>query len=444
MHRFSYLHALFVALLFLVAAPAVAQTDSDAGDETFTPIDEIEIPVGGGLIETPIAVPNTYNLGETDPDGVGQRIASIIRTCLEISGYFEVYGPDRYFFDPDEEGMTPSTINFENWFNIGAQALVKTSFRVASNQVALDFRLYSVDTGQQIDIGYVPVTVPLNDVDAEVYRFVNLIIEHYTGFPGIFGTQIAFVGRDSNGLKQIYTTTVDGTRMGQVTDVGPINLLPAWGPGGVMYTTYRSGDPDLYVGNTPLSQRPGLDSGAAMSPSGGEIALTLSMNGHADIYIVDTNGDILRRCTDHPAEDLSPTWSPDGSQIAFVSDRSGGPQIFVMNADCSGQRRLTFAGNYNTTPDWSPNGDVIAFTGRDSRNRFDIFTVDPATSFIRRLTQDQGNNEEPSFSPDGRYLVFQSTRGGGGSRLWVMTADGQSQTCITPNSTGLEQPAWAR
>lgn len=438
------LHALLVLLLALfVSLGASAQTDA-AATATNGGIDEIDVRPGGGYTLVNIAVPDTYNLGTVDPESLENQIAVTIRTCLEISGYFNVFGPDRYFFDPDAEGMTASTINFANWFNVGSQALVKTSFRIATNQASLDFRLYNVDTGEQIDIGYGPVTVAVDDVMPEVYRFVNQIILYYTGFPGIFGTQIAFVSRGENGLKQIYTTTVDGLQMGSVTSNNDINVLPSWGSGGVLYTSYMSGDPDLYMGSTAISSRPGLDSGGVMSPDGGEIALTLTMDGNAEIYILDTGGNILRRCTENVAEDLSPAWSPDGSQIAFVSTRSGGAHIFVMNRDCSGQRRVTFAGTYNQTPDWSPLGDVIAFTARDSRNRFDIFTVEPETGYIRRLTQDQGNNEEPSFSPDGRYLVFQSNRGGGGSRLYVMTADGERQTCITPNGSGYEQPAWQR
>ena len=124
-----------------------------------------------------------------------------------------------------------------------------------------------------------------------------------------------------------------------------------------------------------------------------------------------------------------------------MSDRSGTPQIYVMPATGGGARRLTFQGTYNTTPDWSPSAGKIAFTARDERYSFDIFTVDVGSGEITRLTQDQGNNEEPSWSPDGRYIVFTSTRGGA-QRVWVMTADGAHQTCITPKGGGYSTPAW--
>lgn len=449
--RFHLRAALSVASLLValvVTATASAQTAPPAGGDTVSSptqdLIDIPVPIGGGLIRTPIAVPDTYNLGSDNPDGMQDRIAEMIRFCLEAAGYFEVYGPDRYFFDANEEGMTASTINFQNWFNVGAQGLVKTSFRVAGVQVGLDFRLYDVTTSQEIDIGYPPVTVPIDRVDEEVYRFVNLVIEYYTGQPGIFGSRIAFTAQSSDNNHQIYVTTLGSGEMGRVSRAGVLNISPSWGPGGqVMYTSYPHNNADLYLGSEPFSQRPGSNFATDTGPHG-EVAITSTMAGNSDIYILDSEGDLLRQCTSNGAEDLSPSWSPDGSQIAFVSDRSGGPQIFVMNADCSGQRRVTFAGNYNTEPDWSPLGDRIAFTGRDSRNRFDIFTVDPVTGSLERLTQDQGNNESPSWSPDGRYLVFASTRGGGGSRLYVMTADGESQILITPDGAGYETPAWER
>jgi TolB protein len=138
--------------------------------------------------------------------------------------------------------------------------------------------------------------------------------------------------------------------------------------------------------------------------------------------------------------------APSGNQIAYVSDQSGGPQIYVMNRDGTGQRRVTFAGNYNSNPDWSPDGTRIAFTGRDSRNRFDIFIVDVNSSLIERLTQDQGNNESPTWSPDGQYIIFQSSRGGDESntQLYIMTADGNFQTQLTREGSGYRTPVWRR
>ena len=446
----------FAALLWLaaiVAAPAPASAQPAEGgapaDGDVLGNSLIELPPitqgGGTRFVTPIAVPDTYDLGASDPDDLETWIAETIRRALTISGYFDIYGPDTYFFDPANEGMALSTINFQNWYNVGAQGLVKTAFNVAGNEVSLDLRLFDVDTQSEIDLGFSTSVVVRGDVRDRVYAFINAVIEHYSGSVGIFDTRIAYIGRDENNHKQVYVTTMDGSTVSAITDNGSINLLPAFGPGGeVMYTSFVDGNPDVFIGADnarTLSSRPGINSGAELSPAGGEIALTMSVHGNTEIYVVDLSGNILRRCTENNAEDVSPSWSPDGSQIAFVSDRSGGPQIYVMNSDCSGQQRVTFQGNYNTSPDWSPLGDRIAFTGRDREGRFDIFTVEPSSNYIDRVTQDQGDNREASWSPDGRYLVFTSTRGGGSS-LYVMTEDGQYQTEIL--SGGYETPAWER
>jgi TolB protein len=176
-----------------------------------------------------------------------------------------------------------------------------------------------------------------------------------------------------------------------------------------------------------LSNRPGLNNGGALSPDGTALAVTLSFDGNSEIYLLSpTDGSIMARLTNNRAEDLEPTWSPDSAQIAYVSDQSGGPQIYVMNRDGTGQHRVTFVGRYNAEPDWSPDGTQIAFTGRDTRNAFDIFVVDVASSNIQRVTQDQGNNQSASWSPDGRYLVFRAR-----------AMDESRTICIWPRRMGI-------
>lgn len=407
---------------------------------------EINVRVGARRVLVPLAVPDTQG-GVGDASKVAAQVQEILRRNLDLAGYFKVLPTDSFFFDPSAEGMSAADINFQNWFNVGAQGLIKSSVRMQGEQVQLDLRLYAVDKGQPVTLKYAAKPVVPSGVDAQVNDFVNAVIEHYTGQRGIFGSRIVYAQRDSNGLKQIYSMNMDGTNRVQITKNRAINMLPSASGGSVYYTSYQDNNPDLWVyrdgKHTKLSSRRGQNSGAAYCD--GKLAVTLSMGGeNADIYLIDPqDGKILRRLTDHWSIDTSPRWSPDCSQIAFVSGRSGGPQIYVMNADGSDQRRLTYQGSYNSNPSWSPKGDVIAFSARDQFNHFDVFTVDLQGN-IERLTQDQGNNEEPTFSPDGRYIIFTSDRGGRGKRLWLMTADGEIQKLLTGDGSGFTEPSWVR
>ncbi len=427
-------------IALLLCMPAFAQDGPPPSNKGI----DIEIRGGARRVLIPIAVPDTKEEGKTK--GVDKIVEDTLRTDFELSGFFKVLPADGFFFDPSKEGMSASQINFQNWFNVGAQALVKSEAKLSGDKVVLDLRLYLVDKGQPVKLKYKGKPTDRAGVKGQVHEFVNAVIDYYTGEPGIFGSRIAYVARKKRGFKQVYIMDMDGSGATRVSKHDAINILPSWVNGSVFYTSYAAGNPDLWKASggkaTKISSRRGQNTGAAYCK--GKLAVTLSMGGeNTDIYLIDPNtGKQVKRLTDHWSIDTSPTWSPDCSKIAFVSGRSGGPQIYLMNADGSNQRRLTFQGSYNTSPDWSPKGDWIVFTARDERNRFDIFIVNEQGT-IERLTQDQGNNQSPSFSPDGRYIAFQSDRGKKGDRVWIMTSDGEIQKPIT-KGTGYTSPAWEK
>ncbi|NQW64302.1 MAG: hypothetical protein HQ461_15870, partial [Deltaproteobacteria bacterium] len=155
--------AALVAMLLLAATPAAAQTTTpDRVPEGLTTI--VVRPSSYDAL-TKIAVPDTYNLGETDPRGHQASMANTIRTCLGIAGFFNVLSPDRYFFDSSREGITAPSTNFTNWYNVGAQFVVKAAFKVATNQVRVELKLFDVNTQKEVDIGYKGSTVGLDAVE---------------------------------------------------------------------------------------------------------------------------------------------------------------------------------------------------------------------------------------------------------------------------------------
>jgi TolB protein len=402
---------------------------------------------GPGARSYPVAIAPLKNLsGATNQ--VATRFAEIVGRDLTLSGYFKILDPASYIEKSENSGYTTDDINFDNWSVIGALALVKGAYTLDGDNLTVEVRLFDVYQRRQLTGRRYRGSV--DDLRRMAHRFADEIMAQFTGELGPFDSRIAFVSTRDGRFKEIYVMSLDGGDLQQVTKNQTINLSPAWTPDSrsLLYTSYRSGNPDLYLidlvtgRDTRLSQRPGLNLGGEPSPDGTKIALTVEDHGNANVVLLDRSGRLLRKLTDTWAIDVSPSWSPDGRQIAFCSDRSGNPQIYVMSVDGGGARRITSSGSYNTAPAWSPKGDRIAYVSR-AEGEFNLSTVKVDGSDPRQLTQGSGNNEDPSWAPDGRYLVFSSSRTGR-KKLFITDVSGLSQVQLTQGGGDDSSPAWSR
>ena len=85
-------------------------------------------------------------------------------------------------------------------------------------------------------------------------------------------------------------------------------------------------------------------------------------------------------------------WSPDGRKLALVRDG----EIYVVNADGEGLRRLTRNAGPDVAPAWSPDGRKIAFESRrDRKGEIYVMTVDGRK--LRRLTRNPASDSSPAF-----------------------------------------------
>ena len=366
----------------------------------------------------PVAIPHFKNLGSVpDTHHISTSLSSVISQDLEISGLFRLIDPDTFLEDPGNSAITGDRINWRDWLDIGAEALIKGGFYVEESRITIEARLFDIVRGSFIT-GKRYYGKP-DDLRLISHKFSDEVMYRLTGHKGIFQTQIAFVS-DISGKKEIYLMDFDGRNRVKITNHRSIILSPAWSPDGktLIFTSYRDRNPDIFTKDLfygqekKVSHYRGINIAPDWSPDGEKIVLTLSQDdGNSDIYIINLNGEKVSRLTDDWANDVSPCWSPDGKEIAFVSNRSGNPQIYIMKIGNGNVRRLTFEGGYNTSPAWSPKGDKIAFAGRRG-NTFNIYTINKDGSGLNPLTFNSGSNEGPTWSPDGRHIAFSSSRSG--------------------------------
>src|SRR5436309_15029961 len=108
---------------------------------------QVRVPVVGEAAPLPIALPN-FAAGTPADAEVGTGVTQVITNNLKRSGLFAPIDPAAYIEKVINIDTAPQ---FQNWKTINAQALVTGRMtRQSDGSVKAEFRLWDVNTGQQL------------------------------------------------------------------------------------------------------------------------------------------------------------------------------------------------------------------------------------------------------------------------------------------------------
>ncbi|HSB94639.1 MAG TPA: hypothetical protein VLC28_16060 [Flavitalea sp.] len=188
-----------------------------------------------------------------------------------------------------------------------------------------------------------------------------------------------------------------------------------------------------------LTNTPGYDAEATISPDGKTMLFTSMRDGDLDLYTMDLNSGQTKRLTSELGYDGGAWFSPDGTKIIWRASRpvteadkadyldllSKGlvaptsMEVYVANADGSNPRQVTKLGQANWAPNFLPDSKRIIFCSNHEYKRgfpFNMYVVDAEGNNMEKISRDNGFDAFPMFSPDGRRIVFCSNRNNGGTR----------------------------
>ncbi|MGD9588940.1 MAG: TolB family protein [Pyrinomonadaceae bacterium] len=282
------------------------------------------------------------------------------------------------------------------------------------------------------------------------------------------GKQLIFQSkRDENKCDRIYSMNIDGSATKQVSNGEGRTTCAYFFKGGkrVVYASTHSGgkdcppepdrskgyvwpvygDYELYTAKADgtdikrLTNVPGYDAEATVSPDGKKIVFTSERDGDLELYSMDINGKNIKRLTSEIGYDGGAFFSPDSKMIVW---RRSSPkteaeiarykellalklvvptvfEIWVMNADGTNKRQVTNLASASFAPFFTPDGKRIIFctnyfdpnkADRRRQPNFDLALINLDGTGIERVTFNETFDGFPIFSPDGKKLVFASNR----------------------------------
>lgn len=188
-----------------------------------------------------------------------------------------------------------------------------------------------------------------------------------------------------------------------------------------------------------LTDQPGYDAEATVSPDGSKIVFTSTRSGDLELWTMNIDGTDLRQVTKDLGYDGGAFFSPDSKKLVFRTSRPKTPEdqkaykellaaglvqptdmeIFVCNVDGSDMKQITSLGGANWAPYFHPDGTKIIFSSNhhtESGRIFNLFSINLDGAGLEQITFDPTFDSFPMFSPDGKYFIFASNRNNGGTR----------------------------
>lgn len=154
-----------------------------------------------------------------------------------------------------------------------------------------------------------------------------------------------------------------------------------------------------------------------VAPDGNRFAAQVVGRAGAEIWVADSNREVMTRLTRGGFDATGPVWSPDGRWVAFTSLSSGNPSVYLQPSDASKQPELFYTESNRDfrACSWSSDGHSL-FMESNIKGHLpggEIWLLDVATRKARSILADPtATLSGPVLSPDGHWLAYVSNESG--------------------------------
>jgi eukaryotic-like serine/threonine-protein kinase len=167
---------------------------------------------------------------------------------------------------------------------------------------------------------------------------------------------------------------------------------------------------------TRVTKQTGQVQTPSVSPDGSELVYLSDNGGHANLWVIRTDGTRARQITYErdPAVTIGvPKWSPAGDAIVYIVNREY-PQLWTLRPDGRGARKLVDRGMWAS---WSYDGRWLYYSPNVDGEHYTIEKV-PVTGGPPVLVRGDRNSNAPTVGRDALYFVAFAAEYG--SRDWEL------------------------
>ncbi len=170
------------------------------------------------------------------------------------------------------------------------------------------------------------------------------------------------------------------------------------------------------------------------------IAFANNKTGHKEIWVMDYDGDAVKRLTDNRSISLLPRFAPDGRRLAYTSYKDGNPDLWFLDLETGHSKVFSSEQGLNIAGGFSPDGTKILMTLSKGKSP-NLYLREVAGGPAERLTHHFGADSTPTFSPDARQVAFISDRSGN-PQIHVLDIPTKKITRLT-SLNWCDAPAWS-